>query len=115
MPIAHDLDEAIQILQGVPSQSGTASPSIKATEDESRSQQSELMSTAPSAGEGELKLAIKNELSELEGLNATLAEFLDAHGVPNRAAYSVNLAIDELVVNVMRYAYVDADTHLDRH
>jgi anti-anti-sigma factor len=111
MPIAHGLDEAIQILQGVPSQSGTASPAITASEDESRSQRSGAVLTAPSAGEGELKLAIKNELSELEGLNATLAQFLDAHGVPKRAAYAVNLVIDELVVNVMRYAYVDADTH----
>jgi anti-anti-sigma factor len=111
MPIASDLDEAIRILQGVPSPSGTASPVIEAAEDESRSQRSELISTVPSASEGELKLAIENELSELDGLNATLAQFLDTHGVPNRAAYAVNLAIDELVVNVMRYAYVDADTH----
>ena len=59
-----------------------------------------------------MKLAINNELSELESLNATLAQFLDAHGVPHKATYAVNLAIDELVVNVMRYAYVDDDTHL---
>jgi serine/threonine-protein kinase RsbW len=32
--------------------------------------------------------------------------------VPHTATYAVNLAIDELVVNVMRYAYVDDDTHL---
>ncbi len=38
--------------------------------------------------------------------------FLDDHGVPYRATYAVNLAIDELVVNVIRYAYVDDDTHL---
>jgi serine/threonine-protein kinase RsbW len=62
--------------------------------------------------EGELKLAIKNELSELEGLNANLAQFLEAHGVVGRAAYAVNLAIDELVVNVIHYAYVDDDTHM---
>jgi serine/threonine-protein kinase RsbW len=111
MPIAHGLDEAIQILQGVPSQSGTASPSITASEDESRSQRSDAVLTAPPASEGELKLAIKNELSELDGLNAALAQFLDDHAVPHKAAYAVNLAIDELVVNVMRYAYVDDDTH----
>ena len=111
MPIAHDLDEAVQILRGVPGQSGTASPPLKTAEDESRPQRPEPASTAPAVSEGELKLAIKNELSELEGLNATLAQFLDAHGVPHRAAYAVNLAIDELVVNVIRYAYVDDDTH----
>lgn len=112
LPIAHDLHEAIQILQGATGQSGTASPPLKTSEDESRPQRSEPASAARSVSEGELKLAIKNEFSELEGLNATLAQFLDAHGVPYRAAYAVNLAIDELVVNVMRYAYVDDDTHI---
>ena len=87
-------------------------PSLATSEDESRPQRSEPVSTAPAASEGEVKLAIKNELSELEGLNAALAQFLDSHGVPRRATYAVNLAIDELVVTVMRYAYVDDDSHL---
>jgi serine/threonine-protein kinase RsbW len=112
MPIAYDLDEAIQILQSVAGQSGPARPQLNTSEDESLPQRSETVSTAASAGEGKLKLAIKNELSELEGFNATLAQFLDFHNIPYRAAYAVNLAIDELVVNVMRYAYVDEDTHL---
>ena len=59
-----------------------------------------------------LKVAIRNELSEFESLNATLAEFLTAHSVPYRAAYAVNLAVEELIVNVIRYAYVDDDAHL---
>jgi anti-anti-sigma factor len=112
LPIAHSLDEAIQILQGVSGPSGAANSPPKTAEDEPRLQRSEPASAAPSIREGELKLAIKNELSELAGLNATLGQFLDAHGVPHRAAYAVNLAIDELVVNVMRYAYVDDDTHV---
>lgn len=112
MPIAYDLDEAIQILQGVPGQVGTAQRPLKSTEDESRPQRSDSASSAPTASAGELKLAIKNELSELEGVNVALAQFLDSHGVPYRAAYAVNLAIDELVVNVIRYAYVDEDTHM---
>jgi anti-sigma regulatory factor (Ser/Thr protein kinase) len=58
-----------------------------------------------------IKLAIENKLSELKGLNAKLAEFLDEHGITGSAAYAVNLAIDEPVVNVMRYAYVEDDTH----
>lgn len=112
MPIAHDLDEAIQILQGVRGGYDVAGPRPKTSVDESGPEQAEPVATAPSAIEGELKLTIKNELSELEDLNATLAQFLNAHGVPHRATYAVNLAIDELVVNVMRYAYVDDGTHL---
>jgi hypothetical protein len=51
--------------------------------------------------EGDLKLAIKNDLSELKNATAALAQFLDAHHVPHRAAYAVNVAVDELVVNVI--------------
>ena len=69
-------------------------------------------STFPSVLEGELKLEIKNEISELKNVMATLAQFLEAHRVPHRAAYAVNLAVDELVVNVIRYAYVDDDAHM---
>jgi len=112
LPIAHSLDEAIQVLQGVPGPSGAAHSPPETAEDAPRLQRSEPATAARSVREGELKLAIKNELSELAGLNATLGQFLDAHGVPHRAAYAVNLAIDELVVNVMRYAYVDDDTHV---
>ena len=112
LPVAHGLDEAIQILRGSAGPSATARPPLETDVDESHPQETEPAAAARSVTEGELKLAIKNELSELEGLNATLAQFLDAHGVPHRAAYAVNLAIDELVVNVIRYAYVDDDTHL---
>ena len=111
-PIARDLDEAIQILGGARGPSDTASSPPTTSENESRPQRTEIESAAPSVSEGELKLAIKNELSELEGLNANLAQFLEAHGVVARPAYAVNLAIDELVVNVIRYAYVDDDTHM---
>ena len=45
-------------------------------------------------------------------LNAAVAEYLRAHAVPARAAYAVNLATEELLVNVIRYAYMDDETHL---
>jgi len=112
MPIAHDLDEAIQILVGDRGKADAAGPRPETSADESKPQDQKPVSTAPAAVEDVVKLAIKNELSELKTLNATAAQFLDDHSVPYRASYAVNLAIDELVVNVMRYAYVDADTHL---
>jgi len=111
LPFAYDLDEAIRILRGVQGPSVSASPRLTTSAEEPRPQRVKPVSTAPSAIEGELRLTIKNELSELKGLMSTLGSFLDAHGVPHRAAYAVNLAIDELVTNVMRYAYVDYDTH----
>jgi anti-anti-sigma factor len=112
MPIAHDLDEAIRIVHGVQVQSSAASLWAETPADKPRMPRSDAERTGPSILEGELKLAIKNEISELKNLTARLAQFLDAHHVPARAAYAVNLAVDELVVNVIRYAYVDDDTHL---
>ena len=112
MPIVHDLNEAVQILHGAAGPSESARRRLATSDDVTSAERPEPVSAAPVASEGELKLAIKNELTELEGLNTALAQFLDLHGVPHRATYAVNLAIDELVVNVMRYAYIDDDTHL---
>lgn len=111
LPFAYDLDEAIRILRGVHSENVSAISQLKPSAEESQPQREEPVPTAPSAREGELRLTIKNELSELKGLNTSLALFLEAHCVPYKASYAVNLAIDELVTNVMRYAYVDYDTH----
>jgi anti-anti-sigma factor len=110
-PFANDLDEAIRIARGVESTPVSAVPQLDAYDQESRSEPVQPVSTAPAAIEGELRLSIKNELSELKGLMSDLGQFIEAHRVPHRAAYAVNLAIDELVSNVMRYAYVDDDTH----
>jgi len=111
LPIAYDLDEAIQILRGMQGPSVSTSPRLETSDEETRPEQVKPVATAPAAIEGELRLTIKNELSELKGLVSALGPFLDAHCVPHKAAYAVNLAIDELVTNVMRYAYVDYDTH----
>jgi serine/threonine-protein kinase RsbW len=113
MPVAHDLEEAIQIAGGGPGQAGAASPGpTRTARQEPRFPQPKLVATTATAAEAVRKVAIKNELSELVTLNAAVAEFLAAHAVPYRAAYAVNLAIEELVVNVIRYAYVDDDPHV---
>lgn len=104
-PIVRDLDEALHVLSGGQAKS-VAAPA--------RSQpRPESASAAPSAPTSDvLKLAIKNELSELETVNAAVAEYLAAHPVPERAAYAVNLAIEELIVNVLQYAYIDDEPHI---
>jgi anti-anti-sigma factor len=109
MPIAYDLDEAIRIIRGLQGSAPAAAARPPVPTDSSPRPGSEP--TAATADADEVKLAIKNELSELNNVNAVLARFLQAHSVPKRASYAVSLAIDELVVNVMRYAYVDDDTH----
>ena len=110
LPIVYELQDAVQMLEGSSGHGSAGSPGQP-------SQVAELQPGEPAkidvqANESEEKLAIKNELSELERLNASVTRFLAAHEVPRRAAYAMNLAIDELVVNVIRYAYVDDETHL---
>jgi serine/threonine-protein kinase RsbW len=110
-PIASDWDEAIRMVHGV-SAPATATNRQEADADKSGSAQSEPKLEVSSVLEGELKHEIKNEISELKNVMATLTQFFEAHRVPHRAAYAVNLAVDELIVNVIRYAYVDDDPHV---
>ena len=111
MPVVHDLEQAIQVLRGAQGKAGAATPRLETPTDGSRPPRAESAATASTAAANVLKVAIRNEISELESLNAKLAEFLAAHSVPYRAAYAVNLAVEELIVNVIRYAYVDDETH----
>ena len=107
MPLFYELDEAIRAVGGDPSIGVAASP-----EEAGSAAEDQASDSAPSGTpDNILKLAIKNEMSELEGLYATVNQFLAAHQVPYRCGYAVNLAIEELVVNVIRYAYVDDDEH----
>lgn len=107
MPIAHDLVEALRLL-GVESAAAPGACPQSASPAET---------AAPAQRKSEpvadlLKLAIKNEMAELKGLYAAVAEFLKGHAVPYRPGYAVNLAIEELVVNIIRHAFFDDDTHL---
>ncbi len=105
MPIAADMAEALKLLgiealdliPGPASASTTASAELAAG----------TVSTVPG-----IRVSIKNDTSELPSLYAKVAEFLEAHATPYRSGYTVNLALEELVVNVIRYAYMDFDEHL---
>ncbi len=76
LPIAYDLDEAIQKLEGGSRPSISDRPNVPISEQEPDQEHAELVRSAATVAAGELKLAIENKLSELPGLNATLAEFL---------------------------------------
>ena len=83
-PIASDWDEAIRMLHGVSAPATTTNRLLKATSDKSESAQSESELEVSSVLEGELKLEIKNEVAELKIVMAKLAEFFEAHRVPQR-------------------------------
>lgn len=51
-----------------------------------------------------LRLSIGNDLHELERLRCEVEAFLERGGVSGRTAYHIQLALDELVTNVISYA-----------
>lgn len=54
---------------------------------------------------------LKNRLTELETLRACLEQFAEIHELPPRATFETNLALDELVTNIISYGYTDDCEH----
>lgn len=60
---------------------------------------------------GGMVVRIINNPSELAKVHAALEDFLGRHGISGRSAYHIQLALDELVTNVISYAYDDGQRH----
>jgi len=108
-PIVRDIGEAVRVLRGGQIEADAVGAAAKVTPLAPVPPRRPVSAAIPTSEK--LQLAIKNDMSELDGLNAAVAEYLTAHAVPDRAAYAVNLATEELLVNVIRYAYMDDETH----
>lgn len=61
--------------------------------------------------EGKLILQLRNRLSELEGLGAELEAFGEAMELSPKTIYHMNLALDELLTNIISYGYADTAEH----
>jgi anti-sigma regulatory factor (Ser/Thr protein kinase) len=61
--------------------------------------------------EGTLSLHLRNDLSELATLSRNLEEFATSLGLAKRTLFQLNLVIDELVTNIINYAYRDDAEH----
>lgn len=59
----------------------------------------------------ETVLHLRNDTAELERLATELARFGAAHGLSERDLFQVTLALDEVVTNVISYAYADEAEH----
>ena len=57
--------------------------------------------------EGSITLRLPADLKEIERLNKVVRQFGDLHEVPSRTLYAVNLALDEVVTNVVRHGFDD--------
>ena len=58
-----------------------------------------------------LQIEIKNKLSEIAKLNELFDAFAGEHGIPIPIAAKFSLVFDELLSNVISYAYRDEDEH----
>ena len=55
--------------------------------------------------------AIRNDFSELQWLSDAVREFLGPRGVSQRILFTVDLVLEEVVTNILKYAYLDAESH----
>jgi len=55
--------------------------------------------------EGSITIHLTADVREIERLNRLVRQFGELHDVPSRTLYAVNLALDELVTNVILYGY----------
>ena len=58
-----------------------------------------------------LRVSLANDVREVQRINSALGDFLAEEGVPGRTIHHVRLVVEELVVNVVRYAYEDKTAH----
>ena len=58
-----------------------------------------------------LSQTIGNTLTSLPPLTTAVNLFLDQHTVGHEAIFRVNLAIEEIVTNIIKYGYDDTDPH----
>ncbi len=62
-------------------------------------------------GETRLTIEIKNQLSELERLNQIVTEFGALHRLGPKVSHDLHLALEEILTNVISYAYCDDREH----
>jgi len=59
--------------------------------------------------EGSITIRIAADIKEIERLNRLVRQFGELHEVPSRTLYAVNLALDEIVTNVVLYGFENAE------
>jgi len=56
-------------------------------------------------------IILKNQLTELTLLASAIEDFAEKTGLDMQAIFKINLALDELVTNIVSYAYDDESLH----
>ena len=58
-----------------------------------------------------LTVSIKNEVSEVLGLNEELSKFFQRHNVPREVVLDIHLCVEEILLNTISYGYKDLGEH----
>ena len=64
-----------------------------------------------SEASAELTVRLSNRLEEIERLAAAIEAFGAAHQLPDPVIFAFNLSLDEVVTNVISYAFKDVQEH----
>jgi anti-sigma regulatory factor (Ser/Thr protein kinase) len=59
----------------------------------------------------ELVIKLNNKISELESFNRALTEFGRRHGLSPKVVHDLNLALEEILTNIISYGYTDDREH----
>lgn len=60
---------------------------------------------------GNIRIVLRNELPEIQKLHLELENFAQACGFSSRTLFEVKLVLEEIVANVISYAYEDSQSH----
>jgi serine/threonine-protein kinase RsbW len=58
-----------------------------------------------------IDIIVTNRLTELERVSRIVEELGGRHGVPAQVVFEINLALDEILTNVIEYGYDDGGGH----
>ena len=58
-----------------------------------------------------ISVTLKNDVAEIERLSQIVETFGQSQQLPEEFLYAVNLALDEILTNVISYGYADAGEH----
>jgi len=58
-----------------------------------------------------MNVVVANDISEVERLYRSVSHFCQEHGLSSEIEGDLNLALEEIVVNVIRYGHPEGGTH----
>jgi anti-sigma regulatory factor (Ser/Thr protein kinase) len=61
---------------------------------------------------GLLSIEIKNDVAELVAVRRQVTEFGERHGLSPEVLFQMNLALEEILTNIIFYGYVDGQEHV---